>query len=194
MRNSLTGIALAGLLVIVPTLAAAQQPETKKSDAGKASSVPRGEQNFMKEAAQDNMVEVELGKLAEQKAASDSVKEFGKRMATDHSKANDELKQLADQKGVALPANIDRGHKRTLDRLNKLSGAAFDREYMQEMVKGHDKDVKAFQKAADAGKDPDVKAWAAKTLPTLKEHQEQAKQVHAAVAGKGSPAASPPQK
>jgi putative membrane protein len=193
MRISLTRIALAGLLVIVPGLAAAQQP-AGKPDAGKTSSMARGDAKFMREAAAGSMAEVELGKLAEQKAASDSVKDFGKRMAADHGKAADELRQLAQQKGVTLPTDLDRGHRRAVDRLGKLSGADFDREYMKEMVKDHDKDVKAFQKEADSGKDSDVKAWAAKTLPTLKEHQAQAKQVHASTTGKGSPAASPRQK
>jgi putative membrane protein len=197
MRKSLTGIALVGLLITVPALASAQAPtkESKESKAARADSkMARGDQKFMKEAAGDGMAEVQLGQLAEQRAASDSVKQFGKRMATDHAKAGDELKQLASQKGVELPTALDRGHQRLYDRLSKLTGADFDRAYMKEMVKDHDKDVKAFQKEADAGKDPDVKAWAAKTLPTLKEHQDQAKQVMASVQGKSSPAASPAQK
>jgi len=163
MRNSLTGIALVGLLIAVP-------------------------------AAEANLAEVKLGELAEQRAASDSVKQFGKRMATDHQKAYDELKQIASQKGVAVPTALDRGHQRLYDRQAKLSGADFDRAYMKDMVKEHDRDVKAFRKEADAGKDPDVRSWAAKTLPTLQEHQQQAKQVLASVQGKSSPAASPAQK
>jgi putative membrane protein len=197
MRKSLTGIALVGLLITVPALASAQAPtkESKESKAARADSkMARGDQKFMKEAAGDGMAEVQLGQLAEQRAASDSVKQFGKRMATDHAKAGDELKQLASQKGVELPTALDRGHQRLYDRLSKLTGADFDRAYMKEMVKDHDKDVKAFQKEADAGKDSDVKAWAAKTLPALKEHQDQAKQVMASVQGKSSPAASPAQK
>jgi putative membrane protein len=197
MRKSLTGIALVGLLITVPALASAQAPtkESKESKAARADSkMARGDQKFIKEAAGDGMAEVQLGQLAEQRAASDSVKQFGKRMATDHAKAGDELKQLASQKGVELPTALDRGHQRLYDRLSKLTGADFDRAYMKEMVKDHDKDVKAFQKEADAGKDPDVKAWAAKTLPALKEHQDQAKQVMASVQGKSSPAASPAQK
>ena len=179
MWNSLTALALVGLLFAVPAVAA---------------EVPRGDAKFIKEATEGNLAEVKLGELAQQRAASDSVKQFGKRMATDHQKAYDELKQIASQKSVAVPTALDRSHQRLYDRLAKLSGAEFDRAYMKEMVKDHDKDVKAFQKEADAGKDPDIRAWAAKTLPTLKEHQDQAKQVMASVQGKGSPAASPAQK
>ena len=180
MRNLLTGIALMGPLIAVPAAA--------------ADKLPRADEHFIKEAAQDNLAEVRLGELARQRAASDAVKEFGKRMATDHQKAYDELKQLAAQKGVAVDTALDRGHQRVYDRLAKLSGAEFDRAYMKEMAKDHDKDVKAFQKEADKAKDPDVRAWASKTLPTLQEHQQQAKQVLASVQGKGSPSASPRQK
>ena len=205
MRNSLTTFALAGLLVAVPALASAQSPsqppprqdapkESKAAKEPKNGKIARGDEKFMKDAAVGGMTEVKLGQLAEQKAASDGVKQFGKRMATDHGKANNELKQLASQKGVALPMDLDRSHQGRYDKLAKLNGADFDRAYMKEMVKDHDKDVKAFRKQADSGKDADVKSWASKTLPTLQEHQQQAKQVAASVQGKSSPAASPPQK
>ena len=186
MRNSLTGIALVGLLTAVPAVVSAQAPAHR--DAGKdssASKMARADEKFMKDAAAGSIAEVQLGQLAEQHAASDAVKQFGKRMATDHQKAFDELKQLAAQKGVTLPTTLDRSHQALYDRLSKLNGADFDRAYMKEMVKDHDKDVKAFQKEANSGKDADLKAWASQTLSTLKEHQEQAKQ---------SPAASPRQK
>ena len=179
MRNSLTALALVGLLFAVPAVAA---------------EVPRGDAKFIKEVAGGNLAEVKLGELAQQRAASDSVREFGKRMATDHQKALDELSQLASQKGVAMPTALDRGHQRRYDKLAKLSGPDFDRAYMKEMVRDHAKDVKAFQKEANAGKDPDAKAWAAKTLPTLQEHQQQAKQVYAGVQGKSNPSALPRQK
>ena len=111
MRNSLTGIALVGLLIAVPTVASAQaQPRQETTKESKDSKVARGDQHFMKEAAEGGMAEVQLGQLASQRASSDSVKQFGKRMADDHQKAADELKQLASQKGVALPTSLDRGH------------------------------------------------------------------------------------
>jgi putative membrane protein len=205
MRNSVTGIALAGLLIAVPAVASAQSPsqppprqdapkESKAAKESKNGKIARGDEKFMKEAAVGGMTEVKLGQLAEQKASSEAVKQFGKRMATDHGKANDELKQLASQKGVALPMDLDRSHQGLYDKLAKLNGADFDRAYMKEMVKDHDKDVKAFRKEADSGKDLDLKSWASKTLPTLQEHQQQAKQVAAGVQGKSSPAASPAQK
>jgi putative membrane protein len=183
MLKKVTGIALVSLMIAVPAVGSAQTSKQGKT--------PRGDEKFVKEAAEGNLAEVQLGHLAQQRASSDAVKQFGQRMATDHSSANDELKQLASQKNVQMPTALDRTHQRLYDRLAKLSGADFDRAYMKEMVKDHDKDVKAFQKEANSGRDPDIKAWASKTLSTLQDHDQQAKQVQASTQGKSSPAASP---
>jgi putative membrane protein len=102
-------------------------------------------------------------------------------MVDDHGKANKELMQLADSEGVTLPKEMDSKAKETADRLSKLSGAEFDRAYMKEMVEDHTKDVSAFQRQAEQGKDQDVKGWAAKTLPTLQEHLQMAKTTAAKV-------------
>ena len=147
-------------------------------DKGKLAS---GDRKFITEALQGGMAEVELGKLASEKASNDAVKQFGKRMAEDHGKAGDELKKLAEDKGVKPPMDMGAKHKKLHDRLAKLSGAEFDRVYVDEMVKDHRKDVKDFQREAEKAKDPDLKAWAAKTLPTLQDHLAQAKAVAAKV-------------
>jgi len=140
------------------------------SQAEGSKSAANADHAFVMEAAMGGMAEVELGQLAKDKAQSDQVKQFGERMVTDHGKANDELKTLAQRKNIALPTDMGAKHKATRDRLAKLSGAAFDKAYMQEMLTDHKKDVSDFQKESRTGKDPDVKAWAAKTLPTLEEH------------------------
>jgi len=142
---------------------------------------------FVHEAAAGGMAEVELGKLAADKAASPDVKAFGQRMVDDHSKANDELKGLASQKGITLPSSPEPAHKAMQDRLSKLNGAAFDKAYMQEMVKDHDKDVAAFKHASTSAADADLKAWAAKTLPTLQEHQTQAKSINSKMGSASKP-------
>jgi putative membrane protein len=116
------------------------------------------------------MEEVELGQLAAQKASSPEVKNFGQHMVDDHSKANDQLKQLATQKGVTLPASMSAAQKQDVNKLSKLSGAAFDSAYVSMMVKDHKKDVAEFQKESKSGKDSDVKSWASTTLPTLEDH------------------------
>jgi putative membrane protein len=143
------------------------------------------DQRFVMEAAKGGMAEVELGKVAADKATSPDVKKFGQRMADDHGKANDELKTLAQNKNITLPTTLDPQHKATVDRLSKLSGEAFDRAYMQEMLRDHRKDVSEFRTESKAGKDPDVKAWAAKTLPTLDEHLKMAQDTNRAVGTSG---------
>ncbi len=163
-----------------------------KSASGAAASLPRGDRQFVEEAASGGMLEVELGKLAQQKGTSEQVKQFGSRMVADHGKANDELKSVATAKGMTVPTAMERKHQRDMDRLSKLSGAAFDREYMKLMVSDHKKDVSDFQKEARNGKDPEVKAFAAKTLPTLQEHLQMAQTADAAArnaASRGTPAA-----
>ena len=144
-------------------------------------SVPAGDLAFVKKAAVGGLAEVEMGKMAQQKGSSDQVKQFGSRMVEDHSKANDELKQVATAKGIALPTDLDAKHKSKMDKMQKLSGAQFDRAYMDDMVADHKEDVADFKKQANGGKDSDLKAFAAKTLPTLEDHLKMAQSTDAAV-------------
>jgi len=144
-----------------------------------ASAVDPGDQEFMNKAAQGGMAEVMLGQTASSKGTSPDVKNFGNRMVSDHGKAGDELKQLAQTKGVTLPADVDDESKKMADKLSKLSGKDFDKEYINGMVEDHEKDVKEFEKASKDAKDPDLKAWATKTLPTLQDHLKMAKDTKA---------------
>src|SRR5689334_12082691 len=123
MHLSKSHLVAAGIFCAAMMLAAAPSnaAETK-------SKLSTSEANFVKEAASGGMMEVELGKLAQQKAASEKVKDFGKKMEDDHSKANDELKQLASNKGVDLPSSLNKKHQSKVDKLSKLSGAEFDRQ------------------------------------------------------------------
>jgi putative membrane protein len=95
-------------------------------------------------------------------------------MVDDHSKANDQLKQLASQKGVTLSDKLSPAKQKDVDKYNKLSGAAFDRSYISHMVADHKKDVAEFQKESKSGKDSDLKSWASTTLPTLQDHLKMA--------------------
>jgi len=156
------GAAMGVALVVV--VAAARQSATLSSADSK----------FVREAAIGGMAEVELGKLAVEKASSADVKQFGQRMVDDHSKANDELKALASQKGVTLPTTAS---KATADKLSKLSGDAFDHAYIRDMVRNHNKDVAEFRHVSTSATDADVKEWAAKTLPTLEGHQASAEAI-----------------
>jgi putative membrane protein len=175
-RVLMTVAAMGMASVIAGTgLALAQSPRGALTDA---------DRKFVEEAAEGGQMEVELGKLAQQKARNDAVKQFGQRMATDHAKAGQELAQLAAGKGVELSKQPERKTQMEKDRLSKATGAAFDREYVQMMVKDHEKDVAAFKRASQQTQDPDLKAWAAKTLPTLEDHLKSIKQIESQVASK----------
>ncbi|MFD2934495.1 DUF4142 domain-containing protein [Spirosoma flavum] len=128
---------------------------------------------FAVKAANGGMLEVELGRLAQEKAQSKDVKEFGAMMVTDHSKANEEMKALASSKNITLPTTLGEDEQKHVNELTKLSGADFDKKYVSMMVDDHKEDIKLFKEAADDDKtDADVKAFAVKTLPTLQKHME----------------------
>jgi putative membrane protein len=137
---------------------------------------------FVKKAAEGGMAEVEIAKLAQEKAQNADVKSFAAKLEKDHSQANDELKQLAAQKNITLPAA--KGHSATYAKLEKLSGAAFDQAFVSAMVADHQKDIKAFERESSSGTDADVKAFASKTLPTLKDHLQQVQDLSKTVGGK----------
>lgn len=162
-------------LALAACLALAGPLTVHAADANNNSKLARGDLNFMKKAAASGMMEVELGKLAQAKSANDAVRQFGKRMEEDHSKANEKLKSLAAAKGVELPAEAP---KREMASLQKKDGVEFDRAYMKHMVADHKKDVSEFEKIARSGKDGDVKAFAAETLPVLQEHRKLAEETH----------------
>lgn len=131
---------------------------------------------FAQKAAQGGMAEVKLGQLAVQNGASDQVKQFGQRMVDDHSKAGDELMGLAAQENLTLPMSLDAKDQTTVSRLQNLTGAAFDKAYLRQMVKDHQADIADFRKEAESGADPGLKSFATRTLPTLQEHLRMAQE------------------
>jgi putative membrane protein len=222
-----------------------QTTKTKPETGTQKDSMPATQQGEMKLAADDKsfvmkaaeagMAEVEMGQLAVKQASNEEVKRFAQRMVDDHGKANTELTQLAQSKGIMLPAstnsamnatdsaatptgqqtsgttgeqktgsspqsdrpasgsansdsrqamkgNVD--HRKMMDKMAKLSGPEFDREYMRHQVADHDKAVALFEKQAKNGKDSELKAFAERTLPTLKEHQQLARELNSKVGGK----------
>lgn len=127
-------------------------------------------EHFAKEAAQGGMAEVQIGRLASERASNPAVKQFGQQMVEDHTKAGSELTQVAARKNIQLPGDLKSEDKSEQDKLSKLSGADFDKEYVDFMVKDHEHDVEDFQEQANKGNDADVKAFASKTLPVLQHH------------------------
>ena len=174
-----------------PRAKPADMPKTPKGDTDQSASSKgsmMADHHFAMEAAEGGIMEVELGRIAAQKATNPDVKSFGQKMVDDHGKANDELKSIASSKNITLPdeTTVRTKHKAMIDRLEKLSGAAFDRAYMADMVRDHVKDVAAFEHQSKSGKDTELKAFASKTLPTLQEHLKLARETHTKVTTKGT--------
>ena len=141
----------------------------------------------MIEAAEGGISEVQLGQLAQQKASSSQVKQFGQRMVQDHNQANTKLMQVFQQKGVTPPATVGARYTAMREQLASLSGAQFDRQYMSRMVEDHTEDVSNFQREISTGKDPQVRAWASQTLPALQKHLQEAKTINQSLTGSTKP-------
>jgi putative membrane protein len=186
----------AALAFATAGFAQSQTPNTTQNqrNANRPTVVSSGSEDieFVLDAAKGGLAEVELGKLAAERGQSDEVKKFGQRMVDDHTKANDQLKQIAESKSIKLPTDIDSKDKMLMQRLEKLNGASFDRTYMSAMVNDHMKDVNEFKREANAGRDPQVKSFAASTLPTLEEHLQQAKQARGTTSPRTSSTAKSP--
>ncbi len=167
MKNQtilLTALA-AGALCLSGSAFAADPKASPKPSAASVE-LDSQDKDFIMEAAKGGMMEVDMGKMAQQQGKSAEVKKIGKMMVTDHTKANNQLMAIAKKKNVT----VDTSHK-----MEKMNGADFDKEYLDQMVKDHDKDIAAFEKEAKNGKDADVKGFASKTLPTLKKHLQMVK-------------------
>lgn len=138
------------------------------------------DESFYKMAAEGGMSEVELGQLAQEKSKSPAVREFGAMMIKDHTAANDKLKKVAMTKGVDLPTGPSVTQKASKAKLEVLSGDSFDKSYIKGMVSDHKEDIAEFSKEAQSGQDPQAKAFAAATLPTLKAHLTKIQSIAAA--------------
>lgn len=154
---------------------------TNSSSASNTSS--NSDQQFINDAAKGNRAEIELGKLVESKAKDPGVKQFAKMMQTDHAKALSQLEQIAQSKNLTLPDGIPDDAQDLETRLSSESGKDMEKDYMDGMVKDHQKDVKDFQDATQNLQDNDVKQWAENTLPTLQRHLKRAEQVDSQLDG-----------
>jgi putative membrane protein len=135
------------------------------------------DQQFVWQAASDGLAEVELGQMAAERASNPAVQDFGQRMVIDHATANQVLTALAEAKHLAIPPGLSPQHQQTADTLANMYGASFDREYMRHMVTDHEKAVQLFTRAAQDSQDAEIRAFAAKTLPTLQAHLQMARQL-----------------
>jgi putative membrane protein len=138
-----------------------------------AADVSMKDKTFFMKASQGGMTEVEAGKLAQEKGASQDVKDFGAMMVKDHTQNDEDLMALAQTKGVTIPTTLDKMHQGMIDSLNSKSGAAFDKAYIDDMVNGHTKMLK-LMKGEEMSKDADMKDFATKTSDTVQMHLSKA--------------------
>jgi putative membrane protein len=157
------------------------------SGSGAATTLARSDQQIIKDIAKANMSEIEAARLAQSKSQNEQVKNFAQQMIDDHTKALDDVKQLAQAKGVALPTELDRTQKRQADRMAAMSGDSFDRAYLDKAgVTDHKKTHDLLQRAQTRAKDPDLKALVARTLPVVNQHMTAVQQLHKDTARGGS--------
>ncbi len=150
------------------------------STTGTTDSANRKDANFIKEAAQGGHMEIKLGQLAADHSQNARVKQFGERLVKDHSAANDELTKLAQMKGVDLTQgayHAGNSSTKEVDKFSNKSGNDFDKAYIKHMIADHKKDIAKFEKESNQSNDSDVKAFAQKTLPTLREHLQMAEEI-----------------
>jgi putative membrane protein len=164
------------------TIPGEKTTQTKPTSNNPVKGPGEDDQNFMKQAVIGDAAEIQLGQMAQSKAANPKVKQFGERMVKDHSQSDDQLKGLAQQQHVALPTSLDQKHQSLKDSLSSKSGAQFDQAYMRAMVEDHMKTVQLFKREAGTSKDEDVKNFAQQSLPVLESHLSEAKQIQSEVA------------
>ncbi|MBC7927837.1 MAG: DUF4142 domain-containing protein [Bryobacteraceae bacterium] len=148
-----------------------------RMDGTGSSMVGKSDSSFMMKAAMGGMAEVQMAQMAQQKASSQEVKDYARKLEQHHTEANDKLKAIAQERQVPLPTDIGSEYKMIAGKLQNLSGSEFDRAYIKAMVADHRKDVREFEKQSARGMDSDLKSFASSALPTLKEHLQSAEQL-----------------
>lgn len=184
--SSLTAIALALASPAFAQQAPAGTAPGHMAAQGQNQKLSAKDRSFAQEAAMGGMAEVELGKLAQQNAQNDEVKQFGSRMVQDHTQANQQLMPILSAENITMPQQLDEKHKATYDRLSKMRGAEFDRAYMRDMVQDHEKDVKKFRQEAEHANNPELKSFAQQTLPVLEQHLKLAHETSKSLTAVGS--------
>ncbi|EGK87190.1 DUF4142 domain-containing protein [Microcoleus vaginatus PCC 9802] len=154
-----------------------RSPNSPAGGETSPNSLSSKDKNFVMQAGQVGMLEVELGRLAVQRGSSAGVKQYGQEMVEEHTRANQELMQLVMQKQVELPTEMSTQNKALMARLSGLSGTSFDSAYKQAMIDSHTQAIALFQAQSQQGQDPDLKAWATQKLPNLQAHLQMVNQM-----------------
>lgn len=174
-RNAVLSLAAAGILIFASGAAA------KKHQKQSASRMPTA-QPFATTAAEGNIAEIKMADMAQGKTSSPEVKNLAQHLATDHTKANNELKQIAAKMNMTVPDKMNAKDMEEYNRLNAMSGPEFDKAYTRAQVREHRADIAEYRREADHGTDPELKQYAANTLPVLERHLQMAKNAESAVA------------
>ncbi|GLR80729.1 DUF4142 domain-containing protein (plasmid) [Azospirillum oryzae] len=177
------------VLFAAPALSLAQTP-TPTAKVTEKGQVAQQDMTFANKAAMSDMFEIQAGKLAQDQAKDQSVKQFGSQMVSDHTKTSDAMKEMAQKKSMTLPTKLDSEHQQKLDKLRGVKGEQFDSAYMQGQVDAHKTAVALFRDEAKNGKDADLKRFAEQTLPTLEQHLRHASDHRPAVASAGAAGAA----
>jgi putative membrane protein len=195
MKHSLFALLVLGLISVgcTNTNKASTPDTTAQPNSGAAASSPsnNSDQDFVTKAAQGNSAEVALGKIVATKSKDPNVKQFAQMMVKDHTTALNELQELAQTKNLNFNDDLPDDAKALQTKLSSDTGKQLDKDYMDGIVEDHQKDVQEFTDQSQKAKDPDVKQWASKTLPTLQKHLEKAQQIDAKL-NKGKAAGSAP--
>jgi putative membrane protein len=156
----------------------AEDRNEQRTDSLQRGGQMEDDNEFLVMAASGGLMEVQLGEMAARQATNSSVREFAQMMVNDHSKANDELKSLASRKNITIPSTPGEDHADHINKMRDKKGNDFDKDYMRLMVDDHKEDVDEFEEASRDAKDPEIRAFAAKYLPTLRSHLERARAVN----------------
>jgi putative membrane protein len=149
-----------------------QYGQAGQSTKQSASGISSSDRQFLTKAAEGSMAEIEMGKLAQERGSSEHVKELGKQLAEDHQKSLDQVRTIAESKGMTLPQEVSKKDKAEHDRLSGMSGDAFDRAFLRATQQDHKKDIAEYKRQAERSTDPDVKQYAQSTLPVLERHEQ----------------------
>ncbi len=155
-------------------------PDNQNASEDSEPAISSADRKFVEQAAEGGMVEVAAGKLAQQQGQSAEVKEIGNTLVEDHTKANEELKQIASQEGIDLPADASSKHQNALAKLEQEPAEDFDRSFLRQQEKMHRQALSRFEKAAERSENQAIQQFAAKTVPSLREHLDAIEQASAA--------------
>lgn len=175
-----------GLLLATFLTYSCESPETTGSnspqqESSEATAMSDEDKEFVQEIAKRNLYDLELSRLAQEKAATDDVKQFARNLETEHQNLQQQLAQFAQQRNVMLPDSIDSDQREELQKLTEKQGFEFDTEYMDKLVSRHRETVDRFENKAENADDPQLRQWAQNTLPTLRDHAQAAENIEATV-------------